>query len=71
MTEQLEFKFFWPLTEQIPLDLDYTGCATKISILEKILLEAKTDVSGKWISKIHLQELLDKLRKQETANGSD
>lgn len=32
MTKQLEFKFFWPLTEQIPLDLDYTGCATKISI---------------------------------------
>lgn len=24
--QQLEIKFFWPLTEQIPLDLDYTGC---------------------------------------------
>lgn len=24
--EQLQFKFFWPLTEQIPLDLDYTDC---------------------------------------------
>lgn len=23
---QLEIKFFWPLTEQIPLDLDYTNC---------------------------------------------
>jgi hypothetical protein len=23
---QQEIKFFWPLTEQIPLDLDYTGC---------------------------------------------
>ena len=23
---QLEIKFFWPLTEQIPLDLDYTRC---------------------------------------------
>ena len=23
---QLEFKFFWPLTEQIPLDLDFAGC---------------------------------------------
>jgi hypothetical protein len=22
--EQLEFKFFWPLEEQIPLDLDFT-----------------------------------------------
>ena len=27
MTEQLQFKFFWPLTEQIPLELDYTDCA--------------------------------------------
>ncbi len=26
---QLEIKFFWPLTEQIPLDLDYEGCAVK------------------------------------------
>ena len=26
MTEQLNFQFFWPLTEQIPLDLDYTNC---------------------------------------------
>ena len=25
-TNQLEFKFFWPLTEQISLDLDFTGC---------------------------------------------
>ena len=27
MTEQLDVKFFWPLTEQIPLELDYTDCA--------------------------------------------
>jgi len=24
--KQLEFNFFWPLTEQIPLGLDYTDC---------------------------------------------
>ena len=24
---QIEIDFFWPLTEQIPLDLDYTDCA--------------------------------------------
>ena len=24
--KQLEIEFFWPLTEQIPLGLDYTGC---------------------------------------------
>ena len=23
---QLEIKYFWPLTEQIPLELDYTDC---------------------------------------------
>jgi hypothetical protein len=23
---QLEIQYFWPLTEQIPLDLDYTDC---------------------------------------------
>lgn len=26
MMHQQEIKFFWPLTEQIPLDLDYTDC---------------------------------------------
>jgi len=26
MNLQLEIQFFWPLTEQIPLDLDYTAC---------------------------------------------
>lgn len=26
---QLEIEFFWPLTEQIPLDLNYEGCAVK------------------------------------------
>jgi hypothetical protein len=25
---QKEIQFFWPLTEQIPLDLDYTNCDT-------------------------------------------
>jgi hypothetical protein len=24
---QIEIQFFWPLTEQIPLELDYTDCA--------------------------------------------
>jgi hypothetical protein len=24
--QQQEIQFFWPLTEQIPLGLDYTGC---------------------------------------------
>ena len=25
--QQLSIDYFWPLTEQIPLDLDYTDCA--------------------------------------------
>ena len=29
---QLEIKFFWPLTEQIDLDLDYRGCDTRPKI---------------------------------------
>lgn len=28
---QQEIKFFWPLTEQIPLDLDYKNCARPIA----------------------------------------
>lgn len=36
---QQEIKFFWPLTEQIPLDLDYNGC-------EKPKLEVNCSVSA-------------------------
>ena len=25
--KQLEIEFFWPLTEQIPLDLDFSSCS--------------------------------------------
>ena len=32
MAEQLEFKFFWPLTEQIPLDLDYSNCSHRTTV---------------------------------------
>ena len=27
---QLQIEYFWPLTEQIPLDLDYTSCLPKL-----------------------------------------
>jgi hypothetical protein len=30
--QQLEIKFFWPLTEQIPLDLDYSDCHRGVSM---------------------------------------
>jgi hypothetical protein len=29
---QLEIQYFWPLTEQIPLDLDYSECPKKYTI---------------------------------------
>jgi hypothetical protein len=29
---QTEIQFFWPLTEQIPLELDYTDCARPIYV---------------------------------------
>ena len=33
MNLQLEIQYFWPLTEQIPLDLDYTECSQpKLSV---------------------------------------
>jgi hypothetical protein len=33
--QQLEIQFFWPLTEQIPLDLDYADCeAPKLSAVK-------------------------------------
>ena len=30
--QQLEIRYFWPLTEQIPLELDYTTCDTRPKI---------------------------------------
>jgi hypothetical protein len=35
---QLEIQFFWPLTEQIPLDFDYEGCDTRLKITTSDLL---------------------------------
>lgn len=28
--QQLEIQYFFPLTEQVPLDLDYTNCDTRV-----------------------------------------
>jgi hypothetical protein len=30
--QQLNIDYFWPLTEQIPLDLDYTECISQPSL---------------------------------------
>ncbi|NBP02674.1 MAG: hypothetical protein EBU90_21655 [Proteobacteria bacterium] len=35
---QLEIQFFWPLTEQIPLELDYGDCDTRPKITTNSLL---------------------------------
>jgi hypothetical protein len=46
---QQEFQFFWPLTEQIPLDLDYAPCEPP-----KLTVSYDTDVgvafypTGSW-----------------------
>jgi hypothetical protein len=46
---QQEIKFFWPLTEQIPLELDYTGCAkpntTDYNCLSSVSLTGATLVN--------------------------
>lgn len=36
---QQQFQFFWPLTEQIPLDLDYSQC-----------VKPSLSVSSQWVS---------------------
>jgi hypothetical protein len=40
--EQLSFKFFWPLTEQIPLELDYTESVKYSNLLTYPLLNDGT-----------------------------
>ena len=39
--QQLEIEFFWPLTEQIPLDLNYEGCDIRKPIYEYRKSEAE------------------------------
>lgn len=43
--------------------------ATEIAFLARLLTEAKTDVSGKWISKVHLTNKLEKLVKESENVG--
>lgn len=42
----------------------------EIAFLTRLLSEAKTDISGKWISKVHLISKLEKLIKETKVNGS-
>ena len=50
MMYQQEIQFFWPLTEQVPLDLDYSRCSS----LDKVLsYEGGTGITyaaqGNWL----------------------
>lgn len=52
---QLEFKFFWPLTEQIDLDLDYKRCNEYEEEKRKKWLSASTltlplDANGAYVT---------------------
>lgn len=42
---QQEFKFFFPLTEQIPLDLDYTDCERPKLTLSSVSMNAGTGLT--------------------------
>lgn len=42
---QLEIEFFWPLTQQIPLDLDYRGCDTRPKITTENLIFNGTGIN--------------------------
>ncbi len=42
----------------------------EIAFLTRLLSEAKTDISGKWISKVHLANKLEELIKETKVNGS-
>lgn len=48
--QQLEFKFFWPLQEQIPLDLDDClipkGWTLTSNVIDRGYLVANSNISG-------------------------
>jgi hypothetical protein len=47
---QTEIQFFWPLTEQIPLDLDYTGCARPITHSSGTVISGTTGTT--WVTAV-------------------
>jgi hypothetical protein len=44
--KQLEIEFFWPLTEQIPLDLDYKPCQEYDEQKQKQMWSSITSTNG-------------------------
>ena len=51
---QQEIEFFWPLTEQIPLDLDFNGCynrsAVSIATPSNILTGGGITLAPAWVT---------------------
>lgn len=57
---QKEIEFFWPLTEQIPLDLDYSDCVKpKLTVTTSISLPQGLSLSTAaptWTTSFRLEE---------------
>lgn len=52
---QQQIEFFWPLTEQIPLDLDYTNCEKpKLTVVSdaigQTLFTTNGTTSAQWVA---------------------
>ena len=45
---QQEITFFWPLTEQIPLDLNYEGCNKPYPLVSSSVLLISNGIIGTW-----------------------
>jgi hypothetical protein len=43
---QLEIQFFWPLTEQMPLELDYANCEKPKLYTGTLLTDASIGIGG-------------------------
>ena len=52
---QTEIDFFWPLTEQVPLDLDYTNCERPKLTMPTDELNSITVSAATWTTSINPQ----------------
>jgi hypothetical protein len=52
---QIEIEFFWPLTEQVPLDLDYTNCERPKLTMPTDELNSITVSAATWTTSINPQ----------------
>ena len=66
---QQEIKFFWPLTEQIPLDLDYTDCDKPILTVPTTTIAGSQTIAmsnGGWTGStyVHIDDIKFTLNKK-------